>query len=541
MNKILLKVALVILATAIFHPAHATEPEPGDSCAGFTENSVMRSGGPELGGAYHTMKCVSGLWEAIDGGSGGGGGGDTTPEAFSFTDQTGTNLDEVITSNAVTISGIDSSAFVTVSAAAGAPQIRINGGSWVSSGNISNGQTLEVRITSANASTTARTATVEVGGVSDVWSVTTAVSDTTPDNFTFTDQNGVNPNQEVLSNIVTISGVNAPLNFSCNINDDGECRINGGAWSNGGGPLRNGDTVQLRIVTSASFDTSHLQRVGAGSANDNWYVNTGPQDSVPDAFSFTDLTDQALNTVVTSNTVTISGINASTLILLSGTGSPQLSINGGAWATSGFITNGQSLQVRLTSANAAGTARTATVSIGGVSDVWSVTTAASTNKIVFITSTAYNGNLGGIAGADAKCTTRASAASLPGTYKAWISTSASDDPESRFTQHTGNYIRTGDGVVVANGWADLTDGTLDARIAKNEFGAEVADAYPWTSVLPNGQSSAASHGSCANWTDGSFFQTGGYGENYSTNSLWTDSEDEENCNSSSYRLYCFQQ
>lgn len=97
-------------------------------------------------------------------------------------------------------------------------------------------------------------------------------------------------------------------------------------------------------------------------------------DTTPDAFSFTDVTGQALNTLITSNTITINGINSATPVSVSGAGSPQISIAGGAWATSGSITNGQTLQVRLTSANAFSTARTATVDVGGVTDVWSVTT-----------------------------------------------------------------------------------------------------------------------------------------------------------------------
>lgn len=97
-------------------------------------------------------------------------------------------------------------------------------------------------------------------------------------------------------------------------------------------------------------------------------------DTTPDAFSFTDVTGAAVNTLTTSNTITISGISSGTAVSVSGAGSPQISINGGAWGTSGTITNGQTLRVRLTAAATINTARTATVDVGGVTDVWSVTT-----------------------------------------------------------------------------------------------------------------------------------------------------------------------
>ena len=56
-------------------------------------------------------------------------------------------------------------------------------------------------------------------------------------------------------------------------------------------------------------------------------------------------------------------------------------------------------------------------------------TAASSKKRLFVTKSSFTGNLGGIAGADSKCTAAATAASLTGTWKAWISdgtTSAKD-------------------------------------------------------------------------------------------------------------------
>ena len=44
-------------------------------------------------------------------------------------------------------------------------------------------------------------------------------------------------------------------------------------------------------------------------------------------------------------------------------------------------------------------------------------------RLVFITSTLHDGNLGGVAGADQICNELASDAGLPGTYMAWLSSS----------------------------------------------------------------------------------------------------------------------
>lgn len=60
---------------------------------------------------------------------------------------------------------------------------------------------------------------------------------------------------------------------------------------------------------------------------------------------------------------------------------------------------------------------------GGGSDFGGGTgsTGDASSKRVFVTSTTYSGNLGGVAGADAKCQLHADAAALGGTWKAWIS------------------------------------------------------------------------------------------------------------------------
>jgi hypothetical protein len=56
-------------------------------------------------------------------------------------------------------------------------------------------------------------------------------------------------------------------------------------------------------------------------------------------------------------------------------------------------------------------------------------------RLVFVSSGIYAATLGGLSGADATCNSLAASAGLPGTYKAWLSDSASS-PSTRFTQAT---------------------------------------------------------------------------------------------------------
>jgi hypothetical protein len=155
---------------------------------------------------------------------------------------------------------------------------------------------------------------------------------------------------------------------------------------------------------------------------------------------------------------------------------------------------------------------------------------------VFVTSTTTNGNLGGAAGADAICQTRANAANLGGTWMAWFGdpSAANPTPGARFTA-AGPWARVGDLVKVADNLADLSDGTLDAAINRNEFGnAAPGTQYVWTGVLSNGTVAAET---CSNWTS-----TAGLGRRGSvarTNAGWTQSGT-ANCNTLR-SLYCFEQ
>ena len=95
---------------------------------------------------------------------------------------------------------------------------------------------------------------------------------------------------------------------------------------------------------------------------------------------------------------------------------------------------------------------------------------------VFVTSELFRGDLrepstDGLRGADHKCQRLADSARLGGSYKAWLST-VEVSAGARLT-HRGPYVRV-DGTRVADDWADLTDGALDAPIGVDETGTSVS-------------------------------------------------------------------
>lgn len=99
-------------------------------------------------------------------------------------------------------------------------------------------------------------------------------------------------------------------------------------------------------------------------------------------------------------------------------------------------------------------------------------------KRVFITNQRFDANLGGVTGANAECNAAAAAAGLSGTFKAWISDSASS-PSSSFSRSTQPYALLDEtNTRIADNWTDLTtcdegpsnDECLDNMINVDENG-----------------------------------------------------------------------
>lgn len=120
--------------------------------------------------------------------------------------------------------------------------------------------------------------------------------------------------------------------------------------------------------------------------------SSSPKDTTPNAITFTASTNVEPNAAVTSPAVTINGIDADASVSISG---GEYSINGGAFTSaSGKISNGQSLVVRVTASDKTNTAKSATITVGGVSATFSVTTLADVTPADFTLAPVTNAALG---------------------------------------------------------------------------------------------------------------------------------------------------
>jgi hypothetical protein len=183
--------------------------------------------------------------------------------------------------------------------------------------------------------------------------------------------------------------------------------------------------------------------------------------------------------------------------------------------------------------------------------------------IVFVTSATYDGALGGLAGADAKCQLLANQAGLVGIYKAWLSDST-QSPSSRFTHPPQqSYVLTdGRTVLTPYGWPGLTQSALQHGISYDENGNYVGSTKAWTATLSTGDPFNGPNNwgipSCVDWTENINYGTdtpnthilGGYGQPHNNTGTFQQSGHTfyewslvtmlESCNNA-FHLICVQQ
>jgi hypothetical protein len=208
-------------------------------------------------------------------------------------------------------------------------------------------------------------------------------TDTVPDQFTFTDQTGIAVSTPVESNEIVVAGIATTTSISIT---GGEYAIKPsggayGAYTSTAGTATVGDTVKVKVTSSADASTAvNCTLTLGGAVSDTFSVTTNPAvDTTPAAFSFTDQTGVTLGAIVESNEITISGINAPASISIVN-GAYKIKPSGGAYgsyvSTEGTISNNDSVTVRHTASASPSTAVNTVLTIGGVSDTFTSTTAA---------------------------------------------------------------------------------------------------------------------------------------------------------------------
>ncbi|MFV1985418.1 MAG: hypothetical protein ACC657_17855, partial [Thiohalomonadales bacterium] len=203
---------------------------------------------------------------------GGGGSGtaapvnDRTPNEFFFAEELNASLSQVYVSNSIVVDGIDTA--TTISIIGG--DYAIDGAAFTNAnGNITNGQSIQVRQTSSNSTSSKTDVTLTIGGVNGIYSVTTFDRDIDPDDFTFNAQTDVFLNAVVISNAITIAGLNgdSPIKVS-----NGDYYVNG--VLNTPATVKNGDIVKAQVTASNLYNTPNTATVSIGNISRVFTVTT---------------------------------------------------------------------------------------------------------------------------------------------------------------------------------------------------------------------------------------------------------------------------
>lgn len=211
----------------------------------------------------------------------------------------------------------------------------------------------------------------------------------------------------------------------------------------------------------------------------------------------------------TSASATFTGYLQAVNVSVSGaSGNPMIQVSndgGSTWsaeATSGTLTsvNGR-VRILMDAPTVAGTKYTATLEIGSGPDTytWELGYADPAGEaIVFVTSGNYSGSLGGLSGADSTCQSLAASAGYSGTWTAILSSSVT--PAISRLPFNWATLKRPDGALVANGWNDLWDGSIQNPINLTEAGL-TKTTRPRTNTTSSGAVADSTYWqSCNDWT-----------------------------------------
>lgn len=167
-----------------------------------------------------------------------------------------------------------------------------------------------------------------------------------------------------------------------------ECMASGDGWPAAPRTLDGEQFVRGDRVGELHYT---LRCTGAGGEVEKTATLTVLGDGRPDDFAFASVNDAQPAQVVESEAVTITGLNVAAPISIAG---GEYRIGAGLWtSTAGTIQPGESVRLRLSAAAEAGVTRSATLTIGGVSAIFSVTTALPPDEVSTVTISAAGGDV----------------------------------------------------------------------------------------------------------------------------------------------------
>lgn len=322
---------------------------------------------------------------------------DTQPQTFVVPDIAGVELNTLITSDIVVVSGLEPNYPFDVSIDNGG--IDVGKTSTDLSGVYNRVKSvisaldgsLAIRV-QRNSSLTVSTivqSTIAVGSGTSVWHVTTRPPKTVPLPFMFTDVVGAETSTQYINSVITISGLDA--NYEYTISATGDGTVSAGTTVISGNysqttrvftDATGSFNVNARMVSPSSFEATKSTDIQIGTVTDNWSIQTRALKNTPAPFTFVNVDSAIRDTPYTSNVITVTGLEPNYEFIINA--------SAGGLVNAGSTTLSSSFDTfKRVTASSAGTLVVAlrqvssiqeltttstVVTIGNVSSTWQVTT-----------------------------------------------------------------------------------------------------------------------------------------------------------------------
>lgn len=307
-----------------------------------------------------------------------------------FTDDLNVNIDTFVTSNEITLSGIDTN--ISLPVTTNNADYKLKRGSTIIKDfnqpaiNVINGDIVSLRAKSSPSYVTETTSSLTVGNTSADWKLRTISQPFITFNpLDFTDVSNANINQTYTSNQITITGLNSVLSNIPTITG-GEYRvIRSGSvikdYTASDVSLQNNDVIQLRTSASSSYKTSKDVTFSVGGSSIDWRITTKPSPPIFSPSSYQNVSNATINTTyTTSYGISVSNLDSSISYFASVSGGSYQIIRGGSIIKSFDSTsnpqlqNGDSISLRRVSSSSYNSTSSVFLSVGDTSTFWSITT-----------------------------------------------------------------------------------------------------------------------------------------------------------------------
>jgi outer membrane protein assembly factor BamB len=204
---------------------------------------------------------------------------DTTPDPFGFTSVSGVSRNTTVSSNVVTITGMTPGVAVpvTISDNGNNSQYRVNGGNWVTGGvDVRDGDTVQVRHTSASAANTVTETVLTIGTVvGEFRSTTAAGADTDPDAFSFGSKSNVPVSTWVESDPVTPVGYDAQTTVKAGAGTEYSIGCTG-SYTSAQGTINPGQSICVRHMSASAPNTLRKTSLQIGRTVGYFTTRTAP-------------------------------------------------------------------------------------------------------------------------------------------------------------------------------------------------------------------------------------------------------------------------